>query len=119
MKLRDHGRTGRLPSQTIGYRERRLSRGGALKALGPVIYAVLVDDQVKIGFTANLANRISGLHATEVLGFRPGTLAEEQEIHARLQGLAVTGREWYPRLPAVLDVVNEMRDTIGLPRLEA
>lgn len=61
-----------------------ISRAQALRALGEVVYAVRVGDVIKIGHTTDLAKRVNQLHATEILAFMPGTLADEQAIHARL-----------------------------------
>ena len=93
---------------------RTISRGAALKAVGAVVYAVRVRDLVKIGHTADLANRVSGLHATEVLAFRPGTRDDEQAIHAQLVDHLAHGREYYRPTPEVMAVVNDMRERIGL-----
>ena len=47
------------------------------------------------------------------------TLADEQEIHASLSGLAVRGREYYPPVPEVLHIVNEMRRKLRQPGIDA
>lgn len=96
-----------------------ITRGAALRALGAVVYAVRVGDVIKIGHTTDLANRVSGLHADEVLAFAPGTYDDEQELHARLTEHLHHGREWYYPTPAVLAVVNEMRERLGLEPVAA
>lgn len=91
-----------------------ITRGAALKAVGTVVYAVRVGDLVKIGHTGDLANRVSGLRAGEVLAFMPGTRADEQALHDRLTEHVHHGREWYYPTPDVFAVVNEMRERLGL-----
>ena len=86
-----------------------------LTCLGSVIYAIRCGDMIKIGYSTNLARRAAVLGGyANLLAWRPGTLADEQAIHASLDGLAVQGREYYPAAPRVLAVVNEMRDSMGL-----
>lgn len=94
--------------------EKRLTRASALRALGPVVYAVRVGPLIKIGHTANLARRFNELHADEVLAFVPGTTSDEQAIHDELTEHAHRGREWYRPTNEVLAVINGMRDRLGL-----
>lgn len=90
-------------------------RNEALRALGSVVYAVrLPDDVIKIGYTADLATRAQALGAVEILGFRPGGFAEEQLIHATLVAHRHHGREHYHPTPEVLATVNDMRAELGL-----
>ena len=105
----------------------KVSGKAFLGALGPSVYAVKMPGGiVKIGYTTNPANRIQslGLGAKSLLAMLfNGTLADEQAIHARLEGHAVKGHEWYSDTdPDVIAVVNEMRATMGLgpaPQLAA
>lgn len=98
---------------------RQITKAGALRSLGEVVYAVRCGDAVKIGYTTNLAKRMNSLKADDVLGFRPGTKADEQALHEQLAEHRHHGREWYRPTPAVLAVVNEMRETLGLEPLAA
>ena len=89
-----------------------------LTGLGPVVYAFHAGDLIKIGYTTNLAHRAAVLGGySHLLAWRSGTFDDEQAIHASLAGLAVQGREYYPADPRVLAVVNEMRNSLGLPVL--
>lgn len=91
-----------------------------MEAIGGGVYAVKAPDgTIKIGYTGNLKNRLSGLG-----GFKNilaldlcGTWDDEQAIHARLEGLSIKGREWYPPCDEVLGEVNTMRDRLSLPLL--
>lgn len=91
-----------------------LSRAAALRALGHVVYAVRVDDVIKIGCTGDLARRCRELHASDVLAFMPGTVDVERALHDRLVEHRHHGVEWYYPTPGVMAVVNEMREVIGL-----
>lgn len=94
-----------------------VTRAQALRAVGEVVYAARVDDTIKIGYTKNLADRLRSLKPDELLGFRPATWDDEQQIHRELAIWAVRGREWYAPAPPVVDVVNEMRRFCALPPL--
>lgn len=98
----------------FGHTDQLISRTHALRAIGDVVYAVRVNGLVKIGHTADLAQRITQLHANEILAFTPGTLADEQAIHRSLAAHLAHGREWYFPTPGVMTVVNDMRERLGL-----
>ena len=84
-----------------------------------VIYAIqLADGVIKIGCTSDLATRRISYGADSViLAFLPGDFADEKAIHKSLAEHTARGREWYKPVPAVLDVVNEMRDHFHLEPL--
>lgn len=87
-------------------------------AVESVIYAIrLPDGVIKIGCTKNLSRRRLSYRGGEVLAFRPGDYPEEQAIHKSLARHLVYGREWYKPVPAVIDVVNEIRDHFHLEPL--
>lgn len=96
-------------------------RHRALAALGSVIYAVRVDDLVKIGFTTNYARRryALGVEHDDLLAIVPATQADETEIHRRLADHRHHGRECYFPTPAVLREVDRLRALIGLEPLAA
>lgn len=86
-----------------------------MKALGPMVYAVRNRGYVKIGWTSNIEQRIKSLGSCEILAVAPGTRVDEKELHDRLRGHALRGREWYSTDDEqVMTVVNELRDRIGL-----
>jgi hypothetical protein len=121
--MQEHRRnqTERHPTR-LGITGRQESLSDLLPLLGAAVYATRVDGLIKIGFTGNLKNRLANLGGFPgILAFRlNATVEDEQEIHERLQGRAVKGREWYaPDDPEVLSVINEMRDALGLSLLDA
>lgn len=102
------------------------SRGDALRSLGPVIYAIRLDGGViKIGFTTDLHRRQitvahrAGSITRELLAFRTGTQADEKALHGLLDGHQARGMEYYYPTRRVLEVVNQMRDRLGLDPIAA
>lgn len=88
--------------------------------LPPVIYAFRCDDgAVKIGFTAHLDKRRSTLKFSwaDLLGFIPGTVEQERELHKRLVRSRARGGEYYRPTNEVLDIIDDMRDFCGLDPL--
>lgn len=108
----------------------RVNRPDYLEAVPPrraaagieVVYAIRTGNGlIKIGHTVNLVERFQHMAkrdgAREILGFRLGTYADEQDLHARLRSHLHHGREWYYPVPEVMAVVAEMREALGLPAL--
>lgn len=93
----------------------------AMAAIGPVVYAIrLLDGAVKIGWTSDLSQRkrtwrIAGNEG--ILAVMPGTLDDEQEIHARLSDHLMYGREYYKQTPEILAEVNRLRASVGMDAL--
>lgn len=109
-------------NQTINARGH--DRTQALKALTmgrPVVYAArLADGTIKIGCSASVWDRRRSLGiGAELIGFVFGTIDDEQAIHESLAAHRSRGREYYHPAPAVMAVVNEMRDRFGLPHIAA
>lgn len=85
-----------------------------------LVYAVRTSDGlIKIGGTARMPERLTELGATEILALRHGTREDEMEIHRALKGYSAHGREFYPPLPKVLAIVNDMRADLGLDPIAA
>ena len=101
------------------------SRWGALEALGPVVYALRLDDGIiKIGYTTNLADRERTVRrqgkseSSEIIAvWLGGTYEDEQAIHARLTEHIAHGWEYYHPTEAVLAEVNRMREALSLAPL--
>jgi hypothetical protein len=112
-------------AQVSRHQYREVSLTAALRLLGPVVYALRLDDGViKIGYTTNLEDRRhtvckqSGSQSAEVLGFRiGGTYAEEQAIHDSLRAHVAKRVEYYHPTAEVMAVVNDLRSTLDLPHV--
>lgn len=99
-------------------------RTQALKALigdRSVVYAIRTPDGlIKVGCSASLWNRRRSLGAAaEILAFRFGDFDDEQAIHRALAEHRARGREYYHPTPAVMAMVNDMRDEWNLPHIAA
>lgn len=119
-KSRGHGR--HVSGGEYGTVDSPVSRADALNSLGSVVYALRTrDGLIKIGFTSRLGGRAGNLGGMDrLLAVRMGaTVADEQAIHDTLSGLAVRGREYYPPVPEVLHLVNEMRRKLRQPPIAA
>lgn len=92
----------------------------ALRALGPVIYAVeTVDDLIKIGHSRDLANRLQAYGITvydmrRLLMVRSGTVLEELKLHEHFAPYVARGREYYHRAPEVIEYINAVRRQMGV-----
>ena len=93
----------------------------AMKAIGPVVYAIRFEDgSVKIGWTSDLAQRkrtwrIRGNDG--LLAVMPGSIDDEQAIHGRLVPHRHHGHEYYHQTPEVLAEVNTIRVSVGMDPL--
>jgi hypothetical protein len=82
-----------------------------------VLYAIRCPDgAIKIGCTKRLAIRSYQLHG-QILGFTFGDFPDEAAIHDRLRPHLAHGQEYYHPTPAVMAVVNDMRDTFGMDHI--
>lgn len=89
-----------------------------LAALGTVLYAVEIGDEIKIGYTANVVRRIDKLRSTSrepcrLLAIRFGTMDDEREVHQSLAAFRSHGREYYHPHPEVLALVDQWRQAMG------
>lgn len=109
------------PPTSRSDKERRNAAIAAVTDGRPIVYALRCGDGViKIGHTSDFASRAASIGAdSELLAFQVGDYEDEQAIHAALKGYAVRGREWYPAIPKVLAVVNNMRADLGLEPIAA
>jgi len=71
-----------------------LTKGG--KPIDGWIYYIRLDEKIKIGWTANLQQRIKSYppHAV-VLIEHPGTRYDERDLHRTFKPSRAAGREWY------------------------
>jgi hypothetical protein len=60
----------------------------------PIVYYMRLGNLVKIGFTANLTNRMGSIRPQELMVTEPGGREREQERHAQFADLKAHG-EWF------------------------
>ena len=109
--------------ETLGLRRHQNKAIRLLQGADPVVYAVRFPSEgvIKIGCSGNLAQRLGNYRSSGggLVGFMPGDYALEQEIHRTLREHRARGRELYHSVPAVIAIVNEMRDGFQMPHLAA
>ena len=68
---------------------------GAAAARVDVVYYLRYRDRIKIGTTANPAQRFASLPHDEVLAFERGDRTLERRRHAQFAALRIPGTEWF------------------------
>lgn len=76
-------------------------------ALRGTIYFVRLGDLVKIGFTTNMARRMTVIPHEEILGAKSGTMEDERRCHAAFKHLRVKG-EWFRAAPDLLAFIADV-----------
>lgn len=76
-----------------------------------VVYYLRYRDRIKIGTTANPAQRFASLPHDEVLAFERGDRTLEQRRHARFAALRIPGTEWFETDDTLLEHVAALRDS--------
>lgn len=94
-----------------------------LKAVGEVVYVIRFDDVIKIGWTRNLAERLTrlGVRRSEMerlLVVMPGTESLEHELHIKFRRSLARGKEYFHPTPDLIEWINEKRDAMGVAPLE-
>lgn len=86
-----------------------------------VVYFIRSQDQVKIGTTLNLLQRMAAFSVPHItlLATEPGYKKRERELHLRFAGLRLSRREWFRLEPPLTDYINTIRDQHGLPAVAA
>ncbi|GLY32065.1 hypothetical protein [Kineosporia sp. NBRC 101731] len=75
-----------------------------------VVYYLLIGDYIKVGYTADLNNRLNSYPPdTQVLHSHPGTLDDEADTHVSLRPHLAARREWYLASPELLAAIEEMK----------
>lgn len=103
-------------SRTCGNSDTLLARLGSLDVpmptpRGPLVYFVRRGDEIKIGFTHRLSQRMAGLGgALTLLGIVPGTTTTERMYHERFTHLRTQG-EWFRAGPDLLAAIDAECDT--------
>jgi hypothetical protein len=84
-----------------------------------VIYYLQNGDRIKVGYASNLAQRMRTYPPNaEILAVHPGTLADEQRIHAELSAHRAAGREWYHPSPILLEYIAAVVEEWGEPEIK-
>ncbi|WP_285114104.1 GIY-YIG nuclease family protein [Leifsonia sp. fls2-241-R2A-40a] len=75
-----------------------------------VVYYLRYRDRIKIGTTANPAQRFSSLPHDEVLAFERGDRMLEHRRHEQFAQLRIPGTEWFETDAGLLAHVQQLRD---------
>lgn len=78
----------------------------------PIVYYMRRADQVKIGTTTCLANRLSDIQPQGVLALEPGGRAEEQARHERFASLRLRG-EWFQLDSGLAEHIADIREVFA------
>lgn len=87
-----------------------------------VVYAVTTPDGlIKIGFTTNLSSRVNSLKCrwADVLVVIQADIQYEKAMHRRFSAHVARGREYYHRVPEILEWINNERSLLGVSELAA
>ena len=89
-----------------------------LAALGSVLYAMAIGDEIKIGYTTDVVRRLDHLRSEtreecRLLAIRFGSMDDERELHRSLKDHRSHGREYYHPHPEVLALVDQWRQAMG------
>jgi uncharacterized DUF497 family protein len=107
--IRDHTREQRERREIVVDRARE--RGTV------VVYYIRIGDYIKIGTTADLAQRMSVLQPDEILATEPGYLEIEKKRHEQFRHLRIRPRSERHRIaPDLLDHIEMILDLYGPPR---
>lgn len=71
------------------------------------VYFIRFGNQIKVGFTTNVEQRMRDLPHEEILGVVPGTLEDEAAWHKMLAEYRTVG-EWFRAEPEVLDALERV-----------
>jgi hypothetical protein len=83
---------------------------GASATRVDVVYYLRYRDRIKIGTTANPAQRFASLPHDEVLAFERGDRIVEQRRHAQFAGSRIPRTEWFETDEALLALVARLRE---------
>jgi hypothetical protein len=73
-----------------------------------VVYYMRLGNRVKIGWTNNLAQRVSQIQPEELLATEPGGVVTETERHEQFKTLRVVG-EWFRYEGSLVDHISRLR----------
>ncbi len=97
----------------------RVYAGELLREMGPVVYYIRVGSLIKIGYTADLGQRIRKFKRDDcqLLAWRTGgSFDMERAVHARLWRSLARGREWFIPSEEVMAEVRDARRACGIAK---
>lgn len=100
----------------------RRSKTAQARDIGPLVYFIRSrDDLIKIGYTADLANRCMwfGGWSTVLAIVAGATMADEHALHERFAESLARGREYFHPTPDLIGHINEIRGRLGVPAIAA
>lgn len=81
-----------------------------------LVYYMRINGRIKIGYTANLAQRSRSYPpGTELLAVEPGTRELESRRHAQFSRSLAQGREWFAESDAIKEHVTNLASAFGIP----
>ena len=81
------------------------------------VYYLLTDGKVKIGYSANITERLRAYTpGHELLAVHPGTPALERSMHQQFAAYRVAGREWFDPADEILEHCRQVVAEYGSPR---
>jgi len=83
------------------------------------VYYIRIGDYIKIGYTQNLKQRISGLRVdkSDVLATEPGGQPKERERHLQFADIRIGQRENFERTADLLTHIAKVRHENGPPKM--
>ena len=80
--------------------------------VGEVVYYMRFGDRVKIGYSSNLARRLTAIPNDELLATEPGTRAVEAARHRQFRELRLTG-EWFDHVEPLVGHIEGLRRAVA------
>lgn len=78
------------------------------------VYYIRMEDLIKIGYAANIANRMRAYPPTaELLAAHPGTVELEKSIHADFRAFLRRGREWFEPHATLVAHIEKVKAEFG------
>lgn len=82
-----------------------------------IVYYILINGQIKIGYTANLKRRSRSYPpGSELLAIEPGTKMLERERHIQFARFLARGREWFADAPEIRKHAASLVEQFGMPK---
>lgn len=111
MKLFLHASTRRkAPAQEITELTKESGPSEAAEPHPGLVYYLRFADRIKIGYSADIYNRLNNVPWESVLALEPGTFQLEAKRHQKFQAFQVTNkREWFTDNPEMQEHIREVR----------